>query len=240
MPEKLWDRLYSHRVEIHVQSLVPNQAEGSYEQHLWSQLHTPHGQHWPCLPPSKQDRVLKYSAVIWESTWFMEGGTGKLSIAMDLCFRAPHLEFWCRDKLMRASCGAPNSRLALIRRGWEGCSPVQCPTPGNTFSPMAVQHFHPHLLHPDLMLVPFPNNPKSGSSLFVQYTCIYSRAQLAGLRQQNFAGCTAEQCTVTDLYSGRNLQVQRGLSAEWLDASGTGGGAMNKVLRHLWCQVSPP
>lgn len=84
------------------------------------------------------------STVIWESTWFMEGGTGKPSVVMDPCFRAPHLELWFRDKLMGASCGTPNSRFALVRRGWEGCSPVQCATPGDAFNPVAAQHFHPH------------------------------------------------------------------------------------------------
>lgn len=144
MPEKLWGRLYSDRVEIHVHSLVPNQAERSYEQHLWSHftLHMDSIDH--CLPHSKQDGVPNYSTVLWESTWFMEGGTGKPSTVMDLCFRAPHLELWFRDKLMGASCGTPDSRFALIWRGWEGCSPVQCATPGDTFNPVGAQHFHPH------------------------------------------------------------------------------------------------
>lgn len=88
------------------------------------------------------------------------------------------------------------------------------------------------LLHPDLVLVPFSNNPKSSSALFVQYTCVYSRAQLAKLKQQNFAGRTAKQCTVTNLYSGRNLKLQRDLSAEWLDAVGAVGEAMNKISEH--------
>lgn len=88
-----------------------------------------------------------------------------------------------------------SSRLGLIQRGWEGCSLVRSAVPGVTFSPIAAQHFHPHAAASGFVSVPLSNN-----LFFGQHTCVYSRARLAWLGQQNFSGCTVFQ-TVTNLSS---------------------------------------
>lgn len=199
LPEKPWGRLYSVRVGIHVQSLVPNQAERSHEQHLWAQLRTPHGQHWPLPPPFQ---------------------TGQASQILS-CYLGEHLIYgrghW-EAQYCLPSISEPLIWSSGVETSWWGL-PVGLPTPGLHWSEGAgqavalysVQHLGTRsalglhstsihtLLHPDLMLVPFSNNPKSGSTLFVQYNWAYSRAQLAGLGQQNFSGCTAKQCTVKNL-----------------------------------------
>ena len=121
-----------------------------------------------------------------------------------------------------------SSRLGLIRRSWEGCSPVQSAMPGDTFSPIAARHFHPHAAASGFVLVALSNNAKSGNVLFGQHTCAYGRARLAWLCQQNFAGCTVFQA-VTNLSSRRNLGARGALSAQWLDALGAVGAVMNKL-----------
>lgn len=59
-PTKLWGRPCSGGLDIHVHSLVPNQAKMSYEQHVWSWVHALHGQQWPLPCLLEQGRVPEY------------------------------------------------------------------------------------------------------------------------------------------------------------------------------------
>lgn len=123
------------------------------------------------------------------------------------------------------------SGLGLMGRDWEGCSSVCSAMPRDTFSPVAARCFQPHTAASGFLLVSLSVNTKSGDILFGQHICVYGRAQLAWLHQQNLQGAQYFRqlriCPVEEI-----SEPGGGLSAEWLSALGAVGAARSKLCGH--------
>lgn len=172
-----------------------------------------------------------------QDTWESIRRNGRGHWEAQCCHQSVFQSLWLGALLNREADGAflmcSSSRLGLIRRVWEGCSSGWSAVP----RPTAVPHFHPHAAASGSVLVPLSRTAETGSVLCGQHTCVCGRARLAWLRQQNCTGGTVFQ-TVTNVSREGNLTVRGGLSAEWPDAFGAVGAAVNKLCGHHWCRMS--